>query len=168
MRARSCLGCCQATRERGGGAPFGDTGYLAIGNAFVVSLPATRNSVLLPLVGMSYDQVIVYHRWLGYLVLVTTTAHLGLTWWLWSLASSPANLLTLTFSQSNYIYGFFAWIAIVLMFLFALSYVRRRHFNVFYRVHYLFIAFYCLAAFHEPQYDPADRSERTRGSLTKH
>ena len=126
------------------------SGSLAIANAFLVSLPAERNSVLLLLVGVSYEKTIVFHRWLGYLVLSLTTVHAALTWWQWTSANIDA--LATTFGSPTYIYGFSAWVVVVLMALTSLPYLRRHHFNTFYRIHHLFIAFYVLVAFHTPTY----------------
>ena len=127
-------------------------GTLAAANAFLVSVPAERNSVLMPLVGLSYDKTITYHRWLGYWVIATTTAHMGLTWWQWADNTPSLDYLATTFASPEYTYGFVAWLCTLVMFVTALGWVRRNHFNIFFRFHYLFIAFYVLGALHAPQY----------------
>ena len=126
------------------------SGSLALANAFLVSLPATRNSVILLFLGVSYEQTIVFHRWLGYLVLCLTTVHAALTWWLWTSGTPRIDIITETFSVTQYTYGFAAWLVVIVMAITALSYFRRNHFNFFYRVHHIFIAFYVLVAFHSP------------------
>ena len=106
----------------------------------------------MPLLGVSYDKSVTYHRWLGYWVLATTTAHMGLTWWQWESGIPSLNYLTETFNTVTNIYGFVAWLVVLVMFVSALGWVRRNHFNVFFRLHFLFIAFYVLSALHSTMY----------------
>ena len=120
----------------------------------MVAVPATRNSILLPLLGVSFEHTILYHRWLGYLVLATTSLHVIVTWVQWGTSTPSISIATQTFQQPVYLYGFFAWLCIIVMFIFALSYFRRRKFNLFQRTHYLFIAFYTLAGLHSAVYVP--------------
>ena len=115
-----------------------------------MSVPAERHSVLLPLLGMSYDHTIVYHRWIGYMTIAVVTAHLGVQWWTWSV--SAIDYVAQTFSSPAYTYGFVAWLCALVMFVTALAYVRRYHFNRFFAFHHLFIAFYVLSALHAPKY----------------
>ena len=128
------------------------SGHLAAANSFMVAVPATRNSVLLPLLGVSFEQTIVLHRWLGYTVLLTSTLHVALTWAQWAASTPPMNVTSTMFGSATYTYGFVAWLCLLVMFLSALWFVRRRWFNLFQRVHYLFIAFYVLAGLHTATY----------------
>lgn len=50
-------------------------GSLAAANAMLLVVPATRNSLLTLLVGLPFDQVIIYHRALGRIAIGLTLAH---------------------------------------------------------------------------------------------
>ncbi len=51
---------------------FGD---LVSANALLVTLPATRNSVLVYLLGIPFDKTIMYHRWLGRWTFILLCVH---------------------------------------------------------------------------------------------
>jgi len=124
------------------------TGSLAAANAFLLAVPATRNSVLLPLLGVAYDVTIVYHQWLGWAMAALTSAHFAVTWAQWP-AGDPAATLLIT---PQYLYGFTAWIIVLVTVAVAVPWVRRRHFNFFQRLHYTFLAVFTLISLHATAY----------------
>lgn len=127
-------------------------GSLAIGNGFLVALPVTRKSVLWPFVGISHERLLLLHGVVALAIVVLATAHAGLHWSQW--ANMPAALATTnhTFGVATNTYGFVAWVCLLVVFILALPLVRRTMFNVFYRSHFLFVAFYVFAALHHPRY----------------
>jgi predicted ferric reductase len=110
-------------------------GYLSIANAFLLALPATRNSVLVYLLGAPFDKTIQFHRWLGYLCLIEATFH-------W------AYYFPYTLEWTKCISGFTAWCFVAFIFLTSLESLRRDYFNVFYLLHFVFIGFYITGSMH--------------------
>ena len=119
---------------------------------FLLMVPATRNSVLLPLLGVSYDQTIFFHQCLGWSLAILTTLHWIVTWTSWYSGALPLDPVATTFSSLQYTFGFVAWLLVAVTVLVSLPVVRRRHFNVFQRLHYLFIATFALVALHAAPY----------------
>lgn len=46
----------------------------------ILVLPVSRNSIWSVVFGLSWEGMIVYHQWVGYLFLLLIVAH-GLCWW---------------------------------------------------------------------------------------
>ena len=103
-------------------------GYLAISNAFFVALPATRNSVLAFFLGMPFDKTILYHLWIGRLVLLLVSAHALI----YIISWNSEGVLRERFFQHKYIQGLIAWVALGFVFLSSLGPVRRKLFNFFF------------------------------------
>ena len=143
-----------------GGGGRRATGSLAAANAFLLAVPATRNSVLLPLLGVAYDVTIVYHQWLGWAMAALTSAHFAVTWAQWPAGDPAATLLT----TPQYLYGFAAWIIVLVTVAVALPWVRRRHFNVFQRLHCAFLAVFTLLSLHATAYVSAHAARRAAGT----
>jgi len=125
-------------------------GYVAAANAFFVMLPATRKSILTFLLGLPFDRAIMYHRWIGRLIFYLSTAHL-----LYFLVLDGIDgMLGFVFTFPKYITGTIAWIFLVIIFLTSFGFIRRRAFNFFYTMHFAFIGFYIVAAFHSTVFIP--------------
>eukprot|EP00475_Leptophrys_vorax_P020428 TRINITY_DN2795_c0_g1_i3.p1 TRINITY_DN2795_c0_g1~~TRINITY_DN2795_c0_g1_i3.p1 ORF type:complete len:1418 (-),score=317.02 TRINITY_DN2795_c0_g1_i3:83-4336(-) len=116
-------------------------GYLAVANAFFVALPATRNSVLVYLLGAPFDKTIQFHRWLGYLCLVESSLH-------W------AYYFPYTLLYEKCITGLTSWIFVFLVFLTSVDKMRRFYFNTFYTLHFLFLGFYIGGVGHTKEFVP--------------
>jgi predicted ferric reductase len=113
-------------------------GYLASANSLLVALPATRNSVLVWFLGFPFDKTIMFHRWLGRLILLQATIHF---------AHYPISVAQ-NYVNNQWYYGLGAWIALSLIFLTSIEWIRRRYFNFFFGSHFVFFAFYILGALH--------------------
>ncbi len=59
------------------------------------------------------------------------------------------NTISDTWSSTSYLFGFMAWVALCLIVLTSLPFVRRRAFNVFFYTHFLFAIFLIFSAIHE-------------------
>jgi predicted ferric reductase len=116
-------------------------GYLASANSLLVALPATRNSILVWLLGIPFDKTIMYHRWLGRLVLLQATIHFGFY----------INSKAIDFAPNQWNYGIAAWSILLVIFITSIGWIRRHHFNYFFASHYIFIAYYVLGALHSPK-----------------
>jgi len=132
-------------------------GSLAIGNGFLVALPVTRKSVLWPFLGISHERLLPMHGFVALAVVALATAHAAVHWSQW--ACLPAALATTnhTFGVATNTYGFVAWVCLLVVSVSALPPVRRATFNVFYRAHFLFVAFYVFAALHHARFGAHSR-----------
>ena len=113
-------------------------GSLAAVNTMILIIPATRNSILTWCLGMPFDHVVVYHRWIGR----------------WAIACVGIHFM-LFFNQflgksSEYVYwtGTAAFASGIIIWITSIDWIRRNHFNVFYYAHFLFIAFFVLGFLH--------------------
>jgi hypothetical protein len=105
------------------------------------ALPATRNSVLVYLLGAPFDKTIQFHRWLGYLCLMESTLH-------WAFYC-PDTLL-----DDKHRTGLISWIFFLVVFLTSREGLRRFYFNWFYTLHFAFLGFYIGGIFHTSEFIP--------------
>jgi len=145
-------------------------GVLSIVNlGWYLLMPIGRKSVLLEALGMSWDQAIKYHRWVGYYSVAIMFVHGILYIVVWVSGDGHAtfdpdgkmiqrNMVPwycstneCTEDESRLLrvnmYGFASLTLVLVMTAFALPWVRRRYFEWFYYVHHLFIlvlVFVCL------------------------
>eukprot|EP00475_Leptophrys_vorax_P011954 TRINITY_DN18417_c0_g3_i1.p1 TRINITY_DN18417_c0_g3~~TRINITY_DN18417_c0_g3_i1.p1 ORF type:complete len:799 (-),score=179.20 TRINITY_DN18417_c0_g3_i1:62-2125(-) len=111
-------------------------GYLASANSFFVTLPATRNSLLVWILGVPFDKTIMYHRWLGRWVLIQSAIH----WY--------GYLFQYQIWGNKYLTGLLGMICLILIFGTSIDHLRRKHFNFFYYSHYIFVGYYAVTSFH--------------------
>ena len=104
-------------------------GSIATANLIILIVPATRNSLLMPLAGLSFEYVLIYHRALGRLILLSSLYHAYLFF--------P----TLDLGESVQFTGFLALCCMLAIFLTSLSFVRRKWFQVFYWSHLSFYGY---------------------------
>ena len=87
-------------------------GYLASANGLFVVIPASRNSLWAWLLGLPFDQTITIHRWIGRLIVTEATGHFVWYFFEWVAAEN----LGMLFAFPSYIFGFIAWLALVVIF----------------------------------------------------
>jgi len=126
-------------------------GNLAAANSLLVSLPATRNSILVYLLGIPFDKTIMYHRWLGRFLVMITSIHVFLTWADW--ARAGASWAKQSGTSLN-LFGMFAWLLSLALLGTSVQYLRRRKFEVFFYAHFMFIGFYIFGALHDSRFVP--------------
>lgn len=117
-------------------------GSLAACNVVILTIPACRNSILALGLGLPFDRVVIYHRFVGRFVLLCVIVHM-----LYYLNGASYN-------KFAFWTGIGALACCAFIFLTSLNYVRRNHFNVFFWSHYSFIAFLVLVFLHVPQTQP--------------
>jgi small neutral amino acid transporter SnatA (MarC family) len=113
-------------------------GSLSAANAMILIIPATRNSVLTWVLGLPFDHVVVYHRWIGRWTVTCTVIH-GLLY--------VQDFLS---RYSEYVYwtGMGASLSGIIISATSIDWMRRNHFNVFYFSHYFFVSFFALGYLH--------------------
>ncbi len=98
-------------------------GWLATANMLIVAVPATRNSVLVWVLGYSFDTVMVFHRWIGRLLLLLVSIHMFAWYALW--AQQGLSIYAMQFSTASYTRGFVAWVVLVVVNILSIDFFRR-------------------------------------------
>lgn len=125
------------TKSNGGAA------QIAMGLAFILSV--RNNSLLLALTGLSFERAILYHKFFGVLAVVTSSMH-ALSYVLkHHQVYGPAGT-TRSFTQDDLddasasaaLSGAVAYFPLVALFVFSFYVLRRRFFDLFLRLHWVF------------------------------
>ncbi|KAF5624529.1 ferric-chelate reductase [Fusarium sp. NRRL 52700] len=119
-------------------------GWLAIANAGLALLMASRNNLFASLLRIPSPILLQYHRWIGLATVAHTTAHVSFN----IQHYIETKQVTTSFGNHRIQVGLMAWIALVILFLTALPIVRRRFFEIFYYAHALFFVFVVGALIH--------------------
>ena len=113
-------------------------GSLAAFNTMLLIIPATRNSILTLGLGLAFDHVVVYHRFLGRFTILCGLIHFYYFYDIYNFHTEPFVYAT----------GVGAIACGLVIFASSLDYVRRNYFNVFYWSHYAFVGYLGLAYVH--------------------
>eukprot|EP00038_Savillea_parva_P004495 m.138613 g.138613 ORF g.138613 m.138613 type:complete len:1032 (-) comp11487_c0_seq1:152-3247(-) len=119
-------------------------GSLAAANTMFLVLPATRNNILTWVLGLSFDHIVLQHRFLGRVTIGVSVLHFG--WY--------AQRLGGHFAERPYWTGAAALACGLGIVATTTNFMRRRHFNVFFWTHYLFFGFFAFAFVHVRQARP--------------
>ncbi|KND05203.1 uncharacterized protein SPPG_00862 [Spizellomyces punctatus DAOM BR117] len=131
-------------------------------------IPVARNSFLQIFFGISFQHALRFHRWMGYFVFITTTVHL--IFYVWSAAADPTSTvwnhmfnipggsknrdtaMALRWGKGNWgiPFGNASYLFLIPVILTSLSYVRRKHFNLFYFTHFVVFVSLFFAYLHAP------------------
>ncbi|CAG8706056.1 5333_t:CDS:2 [Ambispora leptoticha] len=122
------------------------TAYLALANSAFVFPLATRNSVFLTLLGVPFERVIKYHRWVGRMIFFMIAFH-GASH-IQDQYKSTNSVYDTLFGDKKYFNGFLAFMSLVVIMLTSHSVVRRFAFEVFYWSHFIFIFFVIFGILH--------------------
>lgn len=117
-------------------------GSLAAANTMLLIVPATRNSILSVVLRWPFDHIVVYHRFLGRFAIFCGVIHGA-----YYITDSNVDKFVFYTGVASVSCG-------MLIGLTSIDYIRRKHFNVFYYSHYVFVAFLVLAYFHVAQTKP--------------
>ena len=116
-------------------------GSLAAANTIVLIISATRNSVLTLLLNAPFDRVIIYHRFIGRVTILLSCIHLLFY----------MDRIVDQISRYEYWTGTAALGCGLGIVATTTNWVRRRMFNLFYWVHYLFLGFFVFVYLHTKQ-----------------
>ncbi|PRP83649.1 glucooligosaccharide oxidase [Planoprotostelium fungivorum] len=125
-------------------------GTLIAANAFLVVLPATRNSIVVVLTGIPFDKTVQFHRWVGRLTVAISTIHAIYTFVDWK--NTGLSVTEMVSSDVKNVYGIIAWVSLLVMLISSYEFFRRRFFEVFYTVHFTFIVFFVFGCLHNKRF----------------
>ena len=113
----------------------GRTGHLAIMNMLPLFLFAARNNPLISVLGIPFDSFNLFHRWIGRVVVMESFAHT----FLWGVNNHDAlgmeGLTRRLMHDQFLIYGFVSAIALVLILIQSLSFIRHSFYEIFLHLH---------------------------------
>ncbi|KAE8882510.1 hypothetical protein PF005_g5642 [Phytophthora fragariae] len=139
--------------------------YLCIYNMAFLLLPVTRNSGWMEFFNVSYANGVKFHRWIGFMTVITGVVHMLGYWVYWvRLGTWQVNQLPCTncdFTLDNSGGGYYAWfnffgfisvLALVLMIPTSFPIIRRKAYEWFYISHWvLFVIAVLFAILHWAQ-----------------
>ena len=108
-------------------------------------IPASRNGLVAWVLGLPFDKTITIHRWLGRLTFVEASLHFVLYFRTYMTTE-------LLFATPKYRDGFASWVGLVVVFATSIERLRRRKYQLFYALHFSFLAFYWFAWTHTPSF----------------
>ncbi|GMY23704.1 ferric reduction oxidase 2-like isoform X2 [Fagus crenata] len=114
-----------------------------VGNVCLAFLfyPVTRGSSLLPLFGLTSENSIKYHIWLGHIVMTIFTTH-GICFIIyWVVTNNLSQMLKWEKIGVSNLAGEIALVAGLAMWLTTIPRIRRKVFELFFYTHYLYIVF---------------------------
>ncbi|KAJ3175071.1 hypothetical protein HDU87_006468 [Geranomyces variabilis] len=147
---------------KGGGGDAGHNGAASTLGTFGTLLalfalvPVGRNSILVFLLNLPFERAIAYHRYIAYGAILLIAAHGATYIGLYASKTAYPNGIGSQLWDGGptgvNFSGLIAWIAMALLAITSLPWIRRHAFEVFYRLHVpLFVVFVAFAAIHEGQ-----------------
>ncbi|KAH6665932.1 ferric reductase like transmembrane component-domain-containing protein [Halenospora varia] len=119
-------------------------GWLCIANGGLALLMASRTNLFSIILRIPSTTLLMYHRWIGLATIAHATTHFALN----TKHDIDTNQLADAFSSTRIQVGTMAWVALALIFLTSLNFIRRRFFEIFYYAHALFFVFVIGALIH--------------------
>ena len=104
-------------------------GSLSAGNTLFTFMTASRNSIFTWMVGIAFDEALVYHRFFGRLMVLLALIYS--VFYMNDVIEKTSDSVTLTGLVSL---GFCLVVALS-----SINYIRRKHFNLFFWSHYSFV-----------------------------
>ncbi|KAL4094205.1 hypothetical protein PRIC1_009868 [Phytophthora ramorum] len=133
-------------------------GFNCVFNLALLFLPATRHSVWMDFMGISYANGIKYHRWMGVAAVLTGFVHCGCYYWCWFQDGRWAQMALPCWDCSLRertgrriwinVFGELALLCFLLIGVTSIPWVRRNLYNVFYNVHQLLFVAVVFTALH--------------------
>ncbi|EPE34249.1 Ferredoxin reductase-like, C-terminal NADP-linked [Glarea lozoyensis ATCC 20868] len=119
-------------------------GWLTIANGGLALLMASRTNLFALVLRIPSPVILLYHRWIGIATVAHATTHFALNVQRYIKTDQLAD----SFSNRRIQVGIMAWLALAIMFLTSLNFIRRRFFEAFYYSHALFFVFVVGALVH--------------------
>ncbi|CAH1756114.1 14547_t:CDS:2 [Entrophospora sp. SA101] len=122
-------------------------GRIGVANAAFIFPLASRNSIFLTFLGIPFERIIKFHRWVGRMIIFCIMFH-GMGH-IQEGYEAGGNLTAAIFGSTVRTRGFIAFLSLALLGLTSLSIFRRRYFEFFYWAHIIgFIVFVIANIFH--------------------
>lgn len=123
------------------------TGTGGLTNIMMISLPVTKKSLWMPLLGVPFERTIKFHKLLGWFTILVLSVHFAFSTTFasplsWQKDETSGDVVT--------IYGLAAYICFFVVVLSGLDFVRRKSFEAFKIAHFAFIPGTILIFFHLP------------------
>ena len=125
-------------------AHFNRYGWLTIANGGLALLLAVRSNLFALLIRVPSSTLLLYHRWIGRATVIHATIHFGLNLERWI----DTDQVDTVFESYRIQMGFMAWIALCLILITSIDFIRRKWFEAFYYPHVLFLVFVAGAMIH--------------------
>ncbi|KAI7865067.1 ferric reductase like transmembrane component-domain-containing protein [Spinellus fusiger] len=107
--------------------------YLGMVNWDFVILLGTRNTILSHMAGLSYEELLPFHRWLARIGLAEFVLHF--VWRMMDAYSKSYIISDTLFYDFEHTMGSCALFSFLIMFIFSINYIRRNYFELFYYTH---------------------------------
>ncbi|OWZ03501.1 Transmembrane protein [Phytophthora megakarya] len=122
------------------------SGQISVLILMFLILPVARLQVWSMLFGSSFERIVKFHRWLGFIMSIAVIVHV-------IQASKVVNLtLNEKYGKVTPLPGFIAFICIIMMVILSIEYIRRMFFEVFYFTHrVLSIVGFVFSILHAPK-----------------
>ncbi|KAI9474848.1 hypothetical protein BDB00DRAFT_860216 [Zychaea mexicana] len=109
--------------------------YVCMANwSFAIAL-GTRNSIITSMCGMTFEQLIPFHRWVARVGLAETFFHIVYRWW--EGAAATGKWYDSFMFNEEYFSGSVSTVGYMILFFTSFNYIRRNYFRTFYYSHLL-------------------------------
>ena len=130
----------------GGSALGAALGHMANWGFVLTCLPVSRNSIWTATIGLPFERALKFHRWAGRATVVAVGAHffymfISQRYW-------PLETESFSVDTGANLYGTISFCLLVVLLFTSVEPVRRRFFELFYYVHYLFLPILVFACLH--------------------
>jgi hypothetical protein len=119
-------------------------GWLTIANGGLALLMASRTNLFAIILRVPSPVLLQYHRWIGIATVADATTHFALN----IQHDIKTDQLADALSNRRIQVGIMAWLALAIMFVTSVNFIRRRWFEAFYYSHALFFVFVVGALIH--------------------
>ena len=125
-------------------------GRVSVMLIMLLFLPVTRNSPILRMLGLPFEQAVKYHKWAGYLLFAVLVGHGGSFIGVYAQKHTWHQLISIIVSTGGVLVlpGLIALLVAIYMVITSLPVIRRHHFNFFYYSHQLYVVFFAGFSYH--------------------
>ena len=125
----------------------GRSGYLAVWNCLALFVLMARNNPLIPFLKISYDTFNLFHRWIGRIVVIESVIH-TFAWAVVAFRGYGFRGMQKHLGDSPFlIFGTLGTVAMVLIAIQSLSFIRHAFWEIFLAVHQILALAVCIGVF---------------------
>ncbi|KAF3780021.1 Ferric reduction oxidase 4 [Nymphaea thermarum] len=123
-------------------------GIVGVLCAAFLFIPVSRGSVLLKLAGLTFEESVKYHIWLGHIVMTIFTVHGTCFIIIWTCSNELHKILEWANDDISNVAGELALFFGICMWITTLPWIRRKMFELFFYTHQLYVLFVVFFVFH--------------------